>query len=182
MNELEIWQNIKGGDVKTLGRLHSEYFHQMCLFALKSIRDSQQVELIVSDCFLRLWENRKTIEIESSLKSYLFQILRNQIIDFYRKREDLTDFTAALPEIASEAEFDEQQKYVKLYQAISRLPDKRRKILELAVFDSLTYQQIADKLDISRNSVKTQIARSYRFLKEILDPLDFYFFCFLKKK
>lgn len=181
MNELKLWDNIKKGDVAALKELHSQYFHQMCLFAKKSVHDDQLIENIVSDCFIKLWESRKKVEIKSSLKSYLYRILRNQIIDHYRKKQETTEIMEELPDIPDETVFDEQQRYTKLYKAVEKLPEQRRKILELAVFESLTYQEIADKLGISKNTVKTQIARAYRFLKETLEPRDFYFFCLLQK-
>ena len=181
MEELKIWENIKKGDVKALQKLHELYFLKMCLFARKTLHDNHAIENIVSDCFIKLWENRKNIEINTSLKSYLYRILRNQIIDHYRSKQEKLQLMEELPQIANETEFNEQERYVKLYKSISQLPEQRKKILELAVFDSLTYQQIADKLNISKNTVKTQISRAYRFLKESLDPRDFYFFCLLKK-
>lgn len=182
MEELKLWEKIKKGDVQSLNRLHTLYFHQMCLFAKKTVHDNQLIENIVSDCFIKLWENRKKIVIKTSLKSYLYQILRNQIIDHYRVKQESVELLDELPDIPNEKDFDEQQRYAKLYKAILKLPEQRKKILELAVFDSLTYQEIADKLDISKNTVKTQISRAYRFLKESLDPRDFYFFCLLQKK
>jgi RNA polymerase sigma-70 factor (ECF subfamily) len=176
-NEL-IWKNIKKGDVKSLKQLHVRYFYQMCLFAQKTINDNQLVENIVSDCFIKLWENRGKIEIETSIKSYLYAILRNKIIDHFRGNRQKTLLLEELPDIPDETEFDEQQRFAKLYMAISQLPKQRKIILELAAFDSLTYQQIAEKLGISKNTVKTQIARAYRFLKESLEPRDFFLFSF----
>ena len=182
MNELELWKYIQRGDKNAFKRLHKLHFYQMCLFAYKSIKDKQLVENIVSDCFIKLWEYHSEIQIKTSLKSYLYRMLRNQIIDHFRKKQESTDFVVEVPDIADEVEFDAQQKYAKLYQALTKLPQQRRKILELAVFDALTYQEIADRLQISKNTVKTQISRAYRFLKETLEPRDFYFFCLLQNK
>ncbi len=179
VEDLILWENIKSGDTKSLNKLHVLYFHQMCLYAHKTIHDHQLIENIVSDCFIILWERRKRIEIKTSVKSYLYRILRNQIIDHYRRKHDNVEILDNLPDIPGESEFDELQRYTKLYSVISKLPDQRRLILEMAVFDSLSYQQIADKLHISKNTVKTQIARAYRFLKESLEPRDFYLFCLL---
>ncbi|TKG90777.1 RNA polymerase sigma-70 factor [Puteibacter caeruleilacunae] len=182
VQDLKLWENIQNGDMKALNELHIRYFHQMCLFAKQSFRDDQLVENIVSDCFIKLWENRSKLEIKISLKSYLFRILRNLIIDHHRKRQELVDIVEEFPEVAEETEFDAQLRYVKLYKAIAKLPEQRRKILELAAFESLSYQEIADKLNISKNTVKSQIGRAYRFLKETLEPRDFYLFYFLQKK
>ena len=67
-------------------------------------------------------------------------------------------------------EWNEFDNYARLYNTLEKLPNQRRHILELAVFDSCSYAQIAEKLQISVNTVKTQIGRSYRFLREELDP------------
>ena len=182
MKDLKLWGNIKEGDVKSLNQLHSIYFYQMCLFAKKTIYDDQLAESVVSDCFIKLWENRRSIEINSSVRSYLYRILKNQIIDYYRGRHEKAELFEELPDMPGEMEFNDQQQYVKLYEAIAKLPEQRKNILELAVFDSLTYQQIADKLHISKNTVKTQISRAYKLLKELLEPRDFYLFFVVKKE
>ena len=182
MEDKRLWENIKSGDKQALNELHIKYFHQMCLYANKSTNNSGLVEELVSDCFIKIWENRSKIDIKSSVKSYIFLILRNSIIDYYRKKNSFLETVGELPEIADESYFDEQKEYALLYNTLEKLPQQRRKILELAVYNSLSYSEIADRLDISKNTVKTQIARSYRFLKESLDPKDFCLFFFFSQK
>jgi RNA polymerase sigma-70 factor (ECF subfamily) len=75
-----------------------------------------------------------------------------------------------------EKEFDDQKQYARLYLAVKKLPDQCRNILEMAVYESMKYQEIADKLNISRNTVKTQMGRAYKYLREMLNPKDFIFF------
>ena len=70
------------------------------------------------------------------------------------------------------------QNYIRQFRAY---PKKEGIILELAIFESCTYQEIAEKLGITKNTVKTQMVRAYKFLKESLDPADFFFFFFLKR-
>ena len=181
-NEERIWEKIKAGDKKALTDLHDLYFHQMCLYAYKVCKSPEVVEELVSDCFIKIWENRKKIEIRRSLKSYIFLMLRNGIIDFHRKKQVFYESLDIVLEIPDEAYFNEQKEYVQLYRAMQKLPEQRRKILELAVFESMSYQQIGELLNISKNTVRTQVYRSYHHLKEALNPKDFYFFHFLNKK
>ena len=173
-----LWENIKKGDKNALRKLHDRYFYQMYLYAKKSTNENTGIaEELVSDCFIKIWENRKKIEIKCSTKHYLFIMLHNSIIDYYRKKRILTDkLDYEIKAPGDEKEFDDQEEFAKLYSAMKQLPEQRRNILALAVFDSLTYNEIAAKLNISRNTVKTQIARAYRFLKETLDPKDFNLF------
>ena len=183
MEDKYLWRDIKKGDKLALRKLHEKYFHQMYLYASGSIKgNSGLAEELISDCFIKLWENRKKIDIQTSVKHYLFIMLHNGIIDHFRKRKLLTepitdDFLAP----GDEKEFDDQKQYARLYQAVKKLPDQCRKVLEMAVFESLSYNEIAAKLHISRNTVKTQIGRAYKRLKEMLDPKDFILFLLIGK-
>lgn len=176
MDEIKLWNKIREGDVTSLKKIHSLYFYQMCLYTHKKISDNQTVENIVSDCFIRIWENRKNIQIKTSFRSYLFRVLQNRIYDYYREKKEEIILYQEVPDVEERYNFDEQYRYVKLYKAISKLPEKQKQVLELAVFESLSYNEIAQKLNISKNTVKTQISRAYKFLKERLEPRDFYFF------
>lgn len=153
----------------------------MLLFARKSVHDPLLAEELVSDSFIKIWENRSKIEVKVSVKSYLVLVLRNSIIDHFRHKQFITQSLDQLPDIADENVFDNLRQYAKLYAAMEKLPEQRQRILEMAVFDALSYNEIAEKLDITRNTVKTQIARAYRFLRETLNPGDFVLFLFFRK-
>jgi RNA polymerase sigma-70 factor (family 1) len=161
-----LWENIKKGSKKDLKQLHDRYFNQLCLYAFKSAQNPEVMEELVSDCFIKLWEYRKKIEIKTSVKHYIFLMLRYSIIDYQRKNKFITVPIDSINEPADEDYFDEQKDYAVLYSALEKLPEQRRRILEMAVFESLSYNQIAEMLHISRNTVKTQISRAYRFLRE----------------
>lgn len=166
VEDLYLWENIKRGSKRDLKQLHDRYFNQLCLYAFKSAQNPEVMEELVSDCFIKLWENRTAIDIKTSVKHYIFLMLRNSIIDYQRKKKFLTVPFDNINEPADEAFFDEQKEYAILYSALEKLPEQRRRILEMAVFELLSYNQIAEKLHLSRNTVKTQISRAYRFLKE----------------
>ncbi|SHF01565.1 RNA polymerase sigma-70 factor, ECF subfamily [Mariniphaga anaerophila] len=178
MEDNNLWENIKKGDRNRFKELHDKYFHQMYLYAFKSVDgDSGLAEELVSDCFIKIWENRKKLNIETSVKHYLFIILRNGIIDHLRKQKVFTEpIPMDIMAPGDEKDFDDQRQYVRLYMAVKKLPEQCRRVLELAAFESLSYQEIADSLQISKNTVKTQMGRAYKQLKEMLDPKDFNFF------
>lgn len=184
MEDNYIWKEIKQNDKKALKKLHDKYFHQMYLYTSKTLNgNSALAEEIVSDCFIKLWEDRKKIEIEVSLKYYLYIILRNNIIDYSRKKKPLTEpITGDFMFPDDEKFFDDQKQFAELYMAIKKLPLQCRKILELAVFENMTYNEIADKLNISKNTVKTQIGRAYKRLREMLDPKSFNLFLIIRNR
>lgn len=177
MDDQNIWAEIVQGDVLALRNLHDKYYYQLWLWASKYTHDETLAEELVSDCFIKLWERRNEILIEKSLRSYLYLMLRNQMVSEHRKSKKQIVFNSEnLPDMPDEATINNQDFYADLYRAIRKIPDQRRKILELAVFDSLTYKEIAFRLGISVNTVKTQMGRAYQFLKEELDPKSFLLF------
>ena len=183
MDDQRIWGKIVHGDVMALRNLHDKYYYQLWLWASKHTHNETLAEELVSDCFIKLWERREHILIEKSLKAYLYLMLRNLMVSELRKPKNKLVFTSDnLPDLPDEVTINNQEYYADLYRAIQKIPEQRRKILELAVFDSLTYNQIATRLNISVNTVKTQMGRAYQFLKEELDPKNFLLFSLLQKK
>jgi RNA polymerase sigma-70 factor (ECF subfamily) len=182
MDDQNIWGKIVEGDVDALKVLHEKYYYQMWLWASKCTRNKTLAEELVSDCFIKLWERRQYIFIEKSLKSYLYLMLRNQIVSQTRKsKHQLFVGLENLPDIPDETTVNNFDYYAGLYRAIQRMPEQRRKILELAAFESLSYKEVAARLNISVNTVKTQMGRAYQFLKEELDPNNFLLFHLLMK-
>ncbi|MGV8091599.1 MAG: RNA polymerase sigma factor [Mangrovibacterium sp.] len=175
-NDLTIWENIRKGDLNSLRVLHDRYFIQLCVWTQKVIPDQFLSEELVSDCFVKLWLGREHILIQKSVKGYLFFMLKNQIIDHSRKSHLHTLDLDSLPDLPDNETFNRQDFYAELYEAIQKLPRQRRKILQMAAFDSLTYKEIAAQLDISVSTVKTQMVRAYQFLKKELDPKSFILF------
>jgi len=183
MDDQSIWSKIVSGDVVALRNLHDKYYYQLWLWASKHTHNETLAEELVADCFIKLWERREHILIEKSLKSYLYLMVRNQMVSQHRKSKKQIVFNSEnLPDLPDEVTINNQDFYADLYCAIQKIPEQRRKILELAAFDSLTYNEIAARLNISVNTVKTQMGRAYQFLKEELDPKNFLLFSLLQKR
>jgi RNA polymerase sigma-70 factor (ECF subfamily) len=174
-NDQVVWENIRNGNVSSLRLLHKRYYFQLCHFANRFLKDMTVSEELVSECFVKLWLQREQIFIQKSVKAYLYFMVRNRMINYLRKRKkDLVQHTGSLPDYPADEDMNKLDFYAELYRAIKRLPEQRRKILELAAFDALSYHEIAIQLNISVNTVKTQMGRAYQFLKEELDPRSFY--------
>lgn len=182
MSDSKLWEEISQGDTKALKLIHDKFYLQMCLYSNKIINDPEKTKELVSDCFIKLWNKREKIVIKDSIKSYLFFMLRNHIIDYTKTKEYINkSHDYKIPEIQQEDYFDEQEYFITLHKAIRKLPLQQQKVLNLAIYKSMTYKQISDVLDIGISTVKTHMGRAYRFLKDELDPKDFYLFFYLRK-
>jgi RNA polymerase sigma-70 factor (ECF subfamily) len=110
-------------------------------------------------------------------------MLRNGLIDLMRKKHGVIVVdVSSLPDLPDDETQNDLDQYARLYTALEKLPEQRRRILELAVFESCSYAQVAQRLNISINTVKTQIGRAYRYLKEELDPKSIQLLFLLRSK
>ena len=183
MIDQQIWSKIVESDVSALSILHDKYYYQLWLYARQITKDESIADELVSDCFIAIWNNRHKIIIEKSLKAYLVLMVRNRAVSFLRKtKTNILVDPKTIPDLEDEPELKNQEFYAELYKAIEKLPSQRRRILELAAFESLSYKEIANKLDISINTVKTQMGRAYQFLKEELDPKNFILFSLIQSR
>ena len=166
------WEKIRQGDKSVFNQAFDTYFHPLCAFVLPYLNDHQLVQDLVVDCFVKLWEEHKTLDIKSSLQNYLVTVAKNSAISYLRKKQpEFTVLDKHLYSLADEEHdpLGDVSLQNKLYQAIGKLPEQRRLILKMAAFEGKSYQQIADELTISVNTVKTQMSRAYKFLKEELN-------------
>lgn len=171
MTKLIDWKRIRENDKLVFDKMFDYYYHPLCSFASSYVKNNQVVEDIVVDCFAKIWEERNSLEIKSSLQNYLITIVKNSAICYLRKNQlltsDLEQISHFIPDEEPEL-LEDLDILNKLYEAIQRMPEQRRKILKMASFEGKSYAEIADDLHISVNTVKTQMSRSYRFLKEEL--------------
>ena len=167
-NNRMLLKELQEGNQKVFDKLFDQFYHPMCAFIYPLIGEKHIVEDIVSDCFVKLWEQRKDIHIHTSVTNYLLTLVKNAAISFLRKKKqpqiDFEQVSNTLAEDDAEI-IKESEIYNKLYLALDKLPEQRRKILKMAAFEGKSYAQIGLELNISTNTVKTQMARASRFLK-----------------
>lgn len=154
-------------DLKILEDLYEKYYVSLCMIAERIVRDPHLAEEIVSDVFLNFWNKRDSIVITHSVKSYLFQSTRNTSINHIKSRDYLNRASWNLGdgEINSISQSGnlpveklfEEEIFDLMEKEIHALPVSCRKIFLLSRERDLTYHQIASVLDISVNTVKTQI-------------------------
>ncbi len=180
------WDNIKSGDKQAFRLLFDDYYSPLCQYANSLINNLELSQDIVSDCFIRIWERKESIQIKSSLKYYLLVSVRNAIYTYLQSPEsrkvDINTVVERLENIAvDEYNLEKEETIRRVYRLIEELPNQQKKILELAVFRGKTYKEIAEILEISVNTVNTQMCRAYRFLRERLNRNELLLWFFFKK-
>ena len=167
---------LKQGNIKAFEQVYTKYHKQIFNFACKSLRNTDEAKEIVQRTFIKLWENRETLNEELSISAFLFTIARNFIINHYRKLVNNQYYVRTL---ASHEDIDNpviqqintDELRANINELIAQLPGKRRIIFLLSRDEGLSYKEIADRLDISVNTVETQISRTLEFLRNKLKDL-----------
>lgn len=158
-------------DIESFEKLFKTYFSPLVNFINSKINHLENSEEIVQSTFLKLWENRESLEINTSIKSYLYQSSKNTMIDFIRKSKIVTsELEESLENIPDNTEI-ELDPYVirsQIELALSDLKEKNQQIFRLNKFEGLTYKEIAKYLDMSERGVEDNIARATKHVKEKL--------------
>lgn len=173
-----IIKGIKQGDVAAFEELYRQYYIFLCLVAEHIVRNSTDAEEIVSDVFVKLWNIREKIEINTSIKAYLIKAVQNTSLNYIKRFSLKSKMTESLSKsdyelLAWGSDYPLGQLYENeimniLNQGVSDLPDACREIFLLSRDKDMKYCEIADKLGISVNTVKTQMKIALARLRKIL--------------
>jgi len=165
-------------------RLFFQYYPVLCRIAHGYVYSAAIVEEIVSDVFVKLWNSRSTIIIHSSLKDYLFKSVQNTCIDHLRiekkRRQQTTyldDSELSCTTLADLGEnpldylvsYETEQRIMK---AVDELPERYQQTFKLRRFDELSYEEIAGKMGITKNTVKSNLREAILVLKEKLKDIS----------
>ena len=153
-------------------KLYLDTYGPLVNYAYSKTNDWELSREIVQNTFVRFWNKRNDINIRTSVKSYLFSMVRNGIIDYYRKDKNTVDLDDAKSSGKIYVEQDEVSldddfkfKYA-LKKAIAGLKKKRRRIFELSKYEGLTYKEIANYLNISERTVEDNIVKAFKEIRK----------------
>jgi RNA polymerase sigma-70 factor (ECF subfamily) len=169
----ELYLKLKDGNEQAFKALFLKYYSAMCHFASQFLTDRELAEEIVQEMFVKIWEKRSVLNIETSVKHYLFRSVRNHCLnqiqhEKIRKQYASKVLEAAQQEINTEQYFLEVDLIQRIEKCIESLPPKRREIFRLSREQGLKYKEIADKLDISVKTVEAQMGLALKYLREEL--------------
>lgn len=176
-SEEDVIQSLLRGDENCMKMLFDTYYQALCVYALRFIDSFEDAEDVVQDVFLAFWEARKGKAFEGSLHSYLFGAVRKRALRYAEQTgrhifEDINDHVNDLLDNAEEVDEEEVQKEKeKLYQAIDQLPEQARKVFLAIALDNMKYKDVAEKMGLSINTVKTHYMRALENLRAYLDVL-----------
>ncbi len=195
MNSLEkaLMDSVKKGNHKSFELVFKTYYRKLCVYAFDYTKQMETAEDLVKDFFVDFWESREKITVNSSLSGYLFRSVHNACINYLkrnkeRKRTSLTDDFSAV-EIKLKTPYSEEYTIGNIYakeleerlnHEIEKLPEQCKEIFVLSRVEGFPHKKIAEKLNISENTVKVQIYRALCKIKAAILPVCIFLFSFFR--
>lgn len=161
-------KSLKNIDLKEFERMFKTYYSDLCFFALKYMDTPEDAEEIVQDVFYHLWEKRKSIQINTSSRSYLLSSVRNkclQVLNHRKVKRKYTKIKSAESNTNTESPSDKMiyDESIEIFnEALNALPEKCRTIFKMSRFEGKKYKEIAFELSISVKTVEANISKALK--------------------
>jgi RNA polymerase sigma-70 factor (ECF subfamily) len=172
--ETDTVKKLSFKDLRSFEVLFRQYYQMLCSYAFRFVNDTDTAEEIVQDLFYKLWEKRDELQINTSVKSYLFSAVHNRCLKYIEHRNVETKYKNYY--LLHESEIDNETQNASDIQelqgiidkTLDSLPDKCSRVFKLSRFEGLKYHEIAEKLSISVKTVEANMGKALKMLRKNL--------------
>lgn len=174
VHETSLLLLIKQGDRESaFQELFYRYQDRVYSYAMKILHTKEVSEEVLQDVFVKVWNYRKQIDENKPFSPLLFKIARNTILNALKLQKthlQLSEETVGnlIFHLCPEDDLIWKQYVAILNQALSTLPERCREIFQKSRFEGLSYEEIAQEMGISKDTVRLQIIKSLKLLRKYL--------------
>jgi RNA polymerase sigma-70 factor (ECF subfamily) len=170
---LNLSARLRNDDKTVLKELFEAHYQSVCGAVQRIIGERGMTEDLAQQVFIRFWEKRHLIQIDTSPGAYLHRMAVNEALAYLRAKknqqpEELTYATPMPAEADGEDQLLQTELQTQLHRVIDGLPPRCRTVFQLSRFEELSYQEIADQMEISIKTVEHQMGKALRVLREQL--------------
>ena len=151
-------------------------YRPLGMYALRYTRDVDEAEDIVQQAFTDIWEKLSSGMEIANLKAYMYQVVHNRSLTFVAEHANIIHDNIPEMEDDMEERISTSERDARLWTAIDKLPPQRQKIFLLSKRDGLTYQEIAEELNLSVKTVEHQISKALKVLRDTAYKIYLFFF------
>lgn len=170
-SDQELLALLKQQDHGSFTEIYRRYWAVLFRHARKMLGDDDDASDIIQDIFTLLWTKAVDIQISSSFSSYLYSMVRYKVFTRINRSKLKTAHLDSLEKfikkgVYSTDEWIQEKELIASYESeLARLPVKMREVFELSRKEHLSYQQIADRLNVTDHTVRKQISNALKLLK-----------------
>jgi RNA polymerase sigma-70 factor, ECF subfamily len=171
IDDVEIMRRIQAGDERALDEVLARYWQPLVRYAWNLTGARDAAEDAAQEALVRLWQKRAAWTATTSLRGFLYRILRNHVLNEKRAERVRLRWRDRIlrsgrPRVPTPADlFDDEELAEAVQAAIDALPDRRREVFVLSRFSGLSYEEIATTLEISPQTVANQMTAALRTLR-----------------
>lgn len=177
-DEKGLLLELRNGKELAFEKIYKLYSARLYGNLLNLVKSETEAQEILQDVFLKIWDNRESIDIEKSFRSYLFKIAENKVYDFFRKaardkkkEAHLISLTTKgyVPEVDI-SQFDEKEAI--LQKAIDSLPPQRQQVFKLCKLEGKSYKEVSELLGISVSTISDHIVKATKSIRVYFENND----------
>lgn len=168
---------LQKGSERAFTTIYERYHKLLYVVAYKYLKNKDAAKDAVQQIFLKFWESRSLLSININLRNYLYTMLKNHLLNEIRNNYTALEknYELAQETIKYEneilAKLEEKELTEQLYRAVDDLPEQKKVVCLYKLRDSLSNQEIAEKMQISIPTVKTHYSQAIKLLREHFDKL-----------
>lgn len=173
LSDAELVDLLKSGDQLAYTEIYDRYILILLNHAYNKTRDREEAKDIVHEVFTTLWARRENFNCQSNLSGYLYAAVRNNILNQVVHNDVKGKYLASIvqfinynnSQVITDHLVREHQLSSIIEKEIAELPPKMREVFELSRKQHFSHKQIAEKLEISEQTVSKHVTNALRILR-----------------
>ena len=177
-SDYQLMESLRNGDLEAFDLVYKKYGDRLFGFALSYLKSKEETEELVQDVFLKIWENRKNLKKESSLKSYLFTIAYHNMCRLFRNRKIHEKYrenncVTYVRTINPEEQYEYKAALEQVDQLIGKMPENQRVIFNKSRREGKSTKEIAVEMNLSPGTVDNHISLALKYLRKQIAANNF---------
>jgi RNA polymerase sigma-70 factor (ECF subfamily) len=175
---LELVSLMRQGNRLAFNEIYERYWLKLYILAMQRLQSKDDAKDLVQDLFFSLWMKRETLVINTSLSSYLFTAIKYKVINHIESRIVKGNYLNSLNKALIDYDNSTNEKIISrdleqfIDSGINHLSPKVKEVFELSRKENLSINEIAEKLNISDQTVKNQLSKALKILKVHLTDIS----------
>lgn len=173
-DETSLIAALKQNDRSAISGIFLKYHALLCRISFRIVNDKEEAKDVVQEVFIKLWQNRKEINISHSLEAYLKRAVINTSLNHVERKKKFTFLDPHEPTFKHPAEnaVDQQQRFDELSSrvdlAVGNLPLRTKAVFTLIRFEEMSYKEVSESLNISLKAVEKEMMKALKLLRATL--------------
>jgi RNA polymerase sigma-70 factor (family 1) len=169
--DIELLTKVRNGDQLAFAQVYNQYRSKIYAYAANLCKSPETAEEIVQEVFVRLWQKKEQINTDLNFNAYIKKITLNHVLNHLKKvarekslQEEILRYIEAIRNTTEDNLLEKE--LLKTYnEAIALLPPQKKIIYQMSRNEEMTHDQIAEKLNISKNTVKNHMVEATKFIR-----------------